>query len=813
MSSSRKSKGWIVIDHPKFGTKRTLSDEEFVQAIAQASVDWPFGPLVGGVLGPQDLVKSFAKGKYWGSFPQNTMKLISLLLKETGIVGLTGVRKEVLNLARQFLPLPDPYGRPIDGQLGEQKADVRRLLKDSLWSAAESNIAWDFLLTLVTPGGPPSTAFALDGVEADSKYQAENAFCIRNFVKCWWPESLRNNVAALLKLYGQRSPLHWYKLLVELLSFASERDQWPYRQNIARLLTEFEEGWGWGRVLASAQADFQSLLGQVLIAVAFRLRNPEWRKRHRYDSFFQNAIGNLSQDNNEAIDHLPHVHGLIDILLSDRLYARCPEILRRWLLESSLSQRSRLSGECLANLFQYLCAEFSSATTTGKDTSASETMFDLERLKLLSQRLAGLEDLLIAEARLDEQKFYRDHVTHMIRVALLASFLMSQIEGTALPVLAGRNIKVEIEIPLLLAALYHDAAYPLAEYYEIMETFRTTLAQCYEVMPIPAQAPDDSTVQTVASLWQTIRGNMSQPAKSALPEGPWHPKQLPTGRDIQTCNHNILGAIDLYQLMSKTWSSGSVSSTAKSYLMQGIEAVALHHGSEDKSQRGLIKFADLPVSFLLIVCDELQDWGRRLRGGDSQIADFEPEIAVKDVESGVLVEAHFHFRTAPERVAGFSPLRQLISKAQGLSRLDGSGQFVIDIFVHLPAYEYSNGLPAVFTSPEQRDKTYRLRNFYFNPWTKELVVLRRYRGITVTQHDRVVDLETGEATEKIKKVTFGRKLMPRMIKVEAARQDGRVLLRPKLVDRGRVELESSSNRSAESLFNRGQWQLFYCYLN
>lgn len=306
---------------------------------------------------------------------------------------------------------------------------------------------------------------------------------------------------------------------------------------------------------------------------------------------------------------------------------------------------------------------------------------------------------------------------------------------------------------------------------------------------------------------------MSQPAKSALPEKPWRPKRLPTGPDIQTCKHNILGAIDLYQLMSKTWSSGSVSSPAKSYLMQAIEAVALHHDLEDKCQRGLIKFADLPVSFLLIVCDELQDWGRRLRGGDSQIADFEPEIAVKRVESSVLVEGHFHFRTAPERVAGFSPLRQLISKVQGLSRLDGSGQFVIDIFVHLPAYEYSNGLPAVFTSTEQRDRTYRLRNFYFNPRAKELVVLRRYRGITVVQHDRVVDLETGEATDKIKKVTFGRKLMPCVVKVEAARQGGRVSLRPNLVYRGKVKLQSSHNRSGESFFNRGEWHLFYCYLN
>lgn len=808
MTSSREPKRWIVIDEWKPGRKLTLSDKEFIQAIAEASVVSPVSPLVEGVLNPQSLVNKFTQSKHWRNFPKNTVKLLSLLLRESGIVGLTAVREEVLKLARQLY-----------WEFDEHKAAVHRLLEDSLWSAPESDIAWDFLLTLVALGLPPSMAITLDfdHLDFDQKYQVENAFCIRNFVKCWWPESLQNNVTALLKVYGRRSSLHWYKLLVELLSFASERDQWLYnRQNIARLLTGFEKGWGWGRGWASTQkADFQSLLGQVLTVVAFRLRNREWRRRHRYKLFFRNTIWDLSQvlqDNNEAIDHLPRVHGLIDILLSDRLYARCPEILRRWLLESNLSQRSRLSGECLANLFEYLCTEFSNATTTAKDASASEVMFDLERLKLLSQKLAALEDLLIAEAGLDEQKFYRDHVTHMIRVALLASFLMSQIEGTALPALVRRNTRVEIEIPLLLAALYHDVAYPLAEYYEIMETLRTTLVNCYEVMPIPAQAPDDSTVQAVASLWQTIRDNMSQPAKSALPEGPWHPKRLPTGLDIQTCKHNILGAIDLYQLMSKTWSSSSVSSTAKSYLMQAIEAVALHHSLEDKSQRGLIKFADLPVSFLLIVCDELQDWGRRLGGGDSQIADFEPEIAVKHVESGVLVEAHFHFMTVPERVAGFSPLLQLISKVQGLSRLDGSGQFVIDVFVHLPAYEeYSNRLSAVFTSLEQRDRTYRLRNFYFNQGTKELVVLRRYRSITVPCLIYVVD-PFGEDREEIEKVTFGRKLMPGAIKVEAARQGGRVLLRPKLVYHGRVQLESSS-RSGESLFNREEWRLFYCYLN
>lgn len=85
----------------------------------------------------------------------------------------------------------------------------------------------------------------------------------------------------------------------------------------------------------------------------------------------------------------------------------------------------------------------------GEDCSSKGRM----RSKRLSNALTSLEQITISTRGL-ARKFYRDHLNHTIRVALL---------GRAIGQKSPFNLSSQDLDKLVLASLFHDVAYPLAD--------------------------------------------------------------------------------------------------------------------------------------------------------------------------------------------------------------------------------------------------------------------------------------------------------------------------------------------------------------
>ena len=69
-------------------------------------------------------------------------------------------------------------------------------------------------------------------------------------------------------------------------------------------------------------------------------------------------------------------------------------------------------------------------------------------------------------------------------------------------------------------------------------------------------------------------------------------------RDYETLDHGILGAVNITSRLGKTPIDENVKAS--------IRAIAAHNLDEE------IKLNESPITFLLVLCDELQEWGREI---------------------------------------------------------------------------------------------------------------------------------------------------------------------------------------------------------
>lgn len=262
--------------------------------------------------------------------------------------------------------------------------------------------------------------------------------------------------------------------------------------------------------------------------------------------------------------------------------------------------------------------------------------------RLESETLVGIDWLLHLG-----RKRYRDHASHQLFVGTLGSFLLSCKLGSR----DGETLKQwiaakkgwcsdEVDIAWWMASLLHDHAYPLEQMLKVtpalvkqgcrMDLLDHTwsLLGC-DSSPDCRSASQNSVVKDLydPDLLRSLRKNaeIPDPKERRLGLGEildrWLAPMFGEGtitretakvQDGETCyDHGILGAANLAALLLSIEQDNSILNAA-------IRAIGIHNGP---ACHETVNAAEDPLAFLLILCDEFQEWDRRIVVNDEVLTE------------------------------------------------------------------------------------------------------------------------------------------------------------------------------------------------
>jgi hypothetical protein len=245
---------------------------------------------------------------------------------------------------------------------------------------------------------------------------------------------------------------------------------------------------------------------------------------------------------------------------------------------------------------------------------------DLDFAAELLESFIQLERLTYITPYLSDFKRSRDHFLHQFRIAILGDFLLNCYIGnsknshTLIEIIQhilkghGRHYKnhtiKQIRTTWWITALLHDCCYPL------YHVFCPTLFQesCYDDLDkiysnVLTKDFKDSFEKTLIDFKTKFERNLSEMI-SVL--------KLEEFKDqIISCfhskfSHNIFSAFNIWDKFKNR--------NIKSFLPKvAAESIILHHNfqnQENSQDEKRICFVNYPLAFLLIILDEIQEWGR-----------------------------------------------------------------------------------------------------------------------------------------------------------------------------------------------------------
>ena len=243
------------------------------------------------------------------------------------------------------------------------------------------------------------------------------------------------------------------------------------------------------------------------------------------------------------------------------------EELKEW-LKSGDESKSRLAGSII---FEMLKRRL-------EDDLSPE---GLEKIRTIVENLNRFEGF-IEKLRTDfDRKIYRDHLNHMIRTTIIASYL-----ARLLRIPNKERNKLEA------ASLFHDACYPIEEASHLFDRLRSTLSDGYSPFAEFQEFVLDYKVPSLKRLSKQV--GTEETKLRAFFEKP---------------NHAIFAASQF--LRFRRPKKGSPYS---SDVLEIAAAICLH---DSRSQESVI-FYNNPLAAILVIADELQDWGRPVSQPDGK---------------------------------------------------------------------------------------------------------------------------------------------------------------------------------------------------
>lgn len=299
-------------------------------------------------------------------------------------------------------------------------------------------------------------------------------------------------------------------------------------------------------------------------------------------------------------------------------------------------------------------------------TACSE--YGKKKVAELGRQFTYLESLIITTRTGIEGKFYRDHLNHMIRVMLLTRAMTS---------IRAVDFDKQAKDLLSVVALMHDLAYPLAEARRIFRSTQKALRECYGTVKFP-DAPPTYDISTLLERFALI----------PLPngEGPSFLKPL-----VDRYHHAFIGAMEFLNYLR----TGELDPQTLTMARLASQAIAFH----DSDTQTETRFTRNPFLAILVLCDEMQDWGRPVGFSKSPLI---PSMQLSISPDGLSASYHLG------RAKGLRALEVLHAKQRSLRRVVLDGSFPsFSLKFSLPDYERTD----VLLIEQIMEKLYSLRRF------------------------------------------------------------------------------------------------------
>lgn len=303
--------------------------------------------------------------------------------------------------------------------------------------------------------------------------------------------------------------------------------------------------------------------------------------------------------------------------------------IEEWIKEDGFEEKQAVASNLISHMI---------TTLLGEDCSKDGYV----RSKRLGEMMRYFEGLLATTKGGIAKKFYRDHLNHMLRVMLLANAIGKNIRSFALS---------EDEIRLTtLAGLVHDIAYPLSESYQILNETKKAITKCYEALSFP-EFIVSYNMERVTKLIEIL--DLECTPLSFF------------GSFLNEYNHGLMGAIEFFDYINPE--------EQKKYT-QLLRAIVFHDSS--------LKVPDFlkedPILLVLVLSDELQDWGRP--------AGLEKEPAISEIDNFKMnshrIQGSFKWRSS----VNVSPLRQIFAKVSNFRRFTWPTSLNVSLKFKLPNY-------------------------------------------------------------------------------------------------------------------------------
>ncbi len=285
----------------------------------------------------------------------------------------------------------------------------------------------------------------------------------------------------------------------------------------------------------------------------------------------------------------PPATSIFDGKLIDRvpLLRKHRNLFLRWVKAKDGITKSRFAANIISSIILDFTRDYLSAEGQTKITTIAENLRRFE--SLIEEFRTGFVG-----------KIYRDHLNHMVRTALIANQLVNIVrrsfrrqkiktlpdrgKGLDKRALFYKSFPEEQARDLFVAALFHDAAYPVQESNKIFEHVVEALGKGYSILEYESSIP---------KLKRGLRGFDELQEQTCL-----------RSEQLLKCiydkpNHASIGAMEFLGCCLQK-------DKPAQRMLEIAAAICLH----DSSLETKIKFSENPLAVLLIIADELQDWGR-----------------------------------------------------------------------------------------------------------------------------------------------------------------------------------------------------------
>lgn len=341
---------------------------------------------------------------------------------------------------------------------------------------------------------------------------------------------------------------------------------------------------------------------------------------------------------------------------------------------------------------------------TGKKKNLSRALYDVSKEKGIEETgllylIKALPDLEAFLYSTSVQKYYRDHTEHALRVAVLGDFLLSQDlgQGKLSKVIAD---KIELDETFIqeklwwLIGLLHDIGYPLGKMTTAVNySLLNQVLKCYptldlEIQPLQIslswkgkledylQILEQGISDQARQLFRTGVGpKMRQPSeyKTFLRQPKGH-SEYDYSEQFEY-DHGVLSALCLLNGLGTPEEIKS-NEEYRGYIL-AAQAIALHSFKDVLPDQS---FEKRPLGFLLILVDELQEWGRPIpiKVGDSY---FTTDVQKENLLDGLLLHLdefkwHMEFRNnSAKKLSNFDFGLFSRSKKESFERLKRGNSF------------------------------------------------------------------------------------------------------------------------------------------